>query len=81
MEVLLIAVVAATNIACFVIGARVGQKVQKNEPIELPSIDPFKAHAEREAQKKAKAEQERLEAILRNVEAYDGTSKGQKEVR
>jgi hypothetical protein len=81
MEVLLIAVVAATNIACFVIGARVGQKVQKNEPIELPSIDPFKAHREREAQKKAQAEQERLEAILRNVEAYDGTSRGQKEVK
>lgn len=81
MEVLLIAVVAATNIACFVIGARVGQKVQSGQSIELPSIDPFKAHREREAQKKAQAEQERLEAILRNVEAYDGTSKGQKEVK
>ena len=81
MEILLIALVTAANIACFVIGARVGQKVSKGEPIEMPSVDPFKAHREREAQKKAKAEQDRLEAILHNVEAYDGTSRGQKEVK
>ena len=81
MEILLIAVVAAMNIVCFVIGARVGQKVSKGEAIELLSVDPFKAHREREAQKKAKAEQDRLEAILHNVEAYDGTSRGQKEVK
>ena len=81
MEIVLIALVTAANIACFVIGARVGQKVSKGEAIELPSVDPFKAHREREAQKKAKAEQDRLEAILHNVEAYDGTSRGQKEVK
>lgn len=81
MEILLIALVTAANIACFVIGARVGQKVSKGEPIEMPSVDPFKAYREHEAQKKAKAEQDKLEAILHNVEAYDGTSRGQKEVK
>ena len=39
MEVLLMAVLAASNIACFLIGAKVGQKVSKDEEImmEMPS--------------------------------------------
>ena len=81
MEVLCMAVMAFANIACFVIGAKVGQKVKKDEPIELPSVDPFKAYREHEERKKARAEQDKYDAILHNVEVYDGTSNGQKEVK
>ena len=43
MEIVLILAVGALNIACFLIGAKVGQRVAKGEKIELPSANPVKA--------------------------------------
>ena len=80
MEVLLFAVMAASNILCFMVGAKVGQKVVKGEEVKLPNIDPMKAYREQQDMKEAQREQDRVEAILRNVEAYNGTAEGQKEV-
>ena len=77
MEVLLLAVMAASNIVCFIIGAKVGQAVSKGEKIETP--DPLKAYREREAKREAQKEQNRLDAIMQNIEAYDGTSNGQRD--
>ena len=81
MEVLLMAVMAASNILCFMLGAKVGQKVVKGEEIELPTINPLEAYREHEAKKEAKREQEKFDTILQNIDNYDGTSYGQKEVR
>ena len=80
MEILLAITVGALCIGCFLIGAKVGQTVSKGESIELPSADPFEAYRKREARKEARAEQERVETILYNVDNYDGTERGQKEV-
>ena len=78
MEVLLILVVGITNLACFLVGAKVGQKVVKGEPVELPN--PIKAIEKHQAEKEAKYEQSRKDIILRNIENYDGTEYGQEEV-
>ena len=43
MEVLLLAVMGAVNIACFIIGAKVGQTVSKGEDIKTPTIHPIEA--------------------------------------
>ena len=80
MEVLLLAVMAASNIACFLIGARVGQQASKGEEIEIPTVSPLEAVREHRAKKEAEWEQSRIDTILRNVEAYDGTSYGQEDV-
>ena len=80
MEVLLIIAVAVSNIACFLIGARVGQQVQKGEEIELPSVNPMEAIREHRAKQEAKWEQDRVDTILQNIEVYDGTAYGQKDV-
>lgn len=80
MEVLLFAVMAISNIVCFIIGAKVGQAVSKGEEIKTPAIDPLKAYREHEAKREAQKEQERLDTIMRNIEAYDGTGDGQEEV-
>ena len=81
MEVLLMAVMAASNILCFVLGAKVGQKVVKGEEIELPTINPMEAYREHEAKREAQREQEKFDTILQNIDSYDGTSYGQREVR
>lgn len=80
MEILLVITVGALCIGCFLIGAKVGQAVSKGETVELPSVNPFEAHRKAEARKEAQMEQERIDRILRNVDNYDGTGRGQEEV-
>ena len=80
MEILLILTVGALNVACFFVGAKVGQKVSKGEPIEVKLPNPIEAIREREDKKEAEREQDRYNTIMRNIEAYDGTSNGQEEV-
>lgn len=84
MEVLLLAVMGLTNIACFLIGAKVGQQVSKGEKVEMPTVNPMQAIKERKEMEEAKMqrqfEQSKWDIILRNVEAYDGTDYGQMEV-
>ncbi|MBR2388186.1 MAG: hypothetical protein IKB02_05400 [Clostridia bacterium] len=80
MEILIILTVGTLNIACFFIGAKVGQTVAKGEKIEAPSLNPMKAVKEHQAKKQAEAEQERIDTIMRNIESYDGTSRGQEDV-
>lgn len=78
--ILTILVVGTLNAVCFFIGAKVGQKVVKGEPIELPSIDPMKSYREKQDRKQAEREVETFNTILHNVDVYDGTSMGQKDV-
>ena len=56
MEALTILVIGALCIACFFVGAKVGQKVSKGEEVELPSLDPMKAIREHQEHKKIKEE-------------------------
>ena len=81
METILIILVSGTlNAVCFFIGARIGQKVSKGETIETPTLNPMKAIREREERKEADKESERLEIILQNIENYDGSPNGQRDV-
>ena len=81
MEIILtILVVGTLNVACFFVGAKVGQKVVKGEAIELPSLNPMKAYREAQDRRQAEREAERNDIIMQNIEAYDGTSAGQKDV-
>lgn len=78
-NVLIMALFAASNLLCFVIGAKISQKVQKNEPVELPKLDPLQAYREHQAEKEAKREQDREAIIWQNIENY-GTDNPQVDV-
>jgi len=78
MEVLLMAVMAASNILCFLIGAKVGQKVTKGEEVQLPN--PMEAYREHEARKEAERVKDKIDTIMRNIDSYDGTGYGQEDV-
>ena len=84
MQILLmtlwILVVGALCIACFFVGAKVGQQVSKGETVELPKVDPLKPIREFGDRKEAEREQERYNTILENIDRYDGTSSGQKDI-
>lgn len=80
MEALLLAVMAASNILCFIFGAKVGQTVSNGEEIKLPTVNPIEIAKERREKKEAEMAQDRLETIMRNIESYDGTGAGQEDV-
>jgi hypothetical protein len=80
MEIVLVVAVGAMCIACFMVGAKVGQTVSKGEDIQTPTVNPLKAYREHEQRKAAREEQDRMETILRNIEAYDGTADRQEDV-
>ena len=77
---LLIAVVATSNIVCFLIGAKIGQKVSKGEEVKLPTVNPVEVIREHREKKEYEHKQSQLETILRNIDNYDGTDFGQEEV-
>lgn len=79
MEFLLLAVMAASNVICFMLGAKVTQAASNGEKVELP-VNPVKAVREHLAKKEAEYEQSKIDTILSNLDSYDGTSNGQKEV-
>ncbi len=77
---LLLLLTGANSIVCFMLGAKLGQTVSKGEEIKLPNLNPLDAYRAHEARREAEVEQEIHDTILQNVECYDGTSNGQKDV-
>ena len=80
MDILLMLILSISNIVCFMVGAKVGQMVQKGETIKAPTINPVKLYNEHIDKKEAEIEKNRLDVIMRNIERYDGTGKGQEDV-
>lgn len=80
MNIILILIVSTLNIVCFLCGAKVGQKVTKGEDIHLPTLNPAEAIREREAKREARREQDKIDTIMRNIDAYDGTGYHQEDV-
>jgi hypothetical protein len=80
--ILIIAVVGTLNIACFFIGFKLGERVAKGE--KAPTLNPIKAVKEHNAKKlvdkEAEREQERIKTIMENIDSYNGTPYGQKDV-
>ena len=78
--ILLILAIGTLNVVCFFIGAKVGQKVVRGETIEMPSLNPIEAIRAQADRREAEREADRLDTIMQNIEAYDGTGSGQKDV-
>ena len=65
---------------CFINGVNTAQKVKEDKIVELPKISPLKAIREQIEHRENKREQDKLETIMQNIEAYDGTSNHQKDI-
>lgn len=80
MEILLALILGLTNIACFVVGAKVGQAVKNGDRVEMPLPNPMEAIRSAQDRREAQREQDRLDVIMRNIDSYDGTGNGQQDV-
>lgn len=75
-------VIALTGLLCilsFTIGAKIGQKVVKGEEIKIVK-SPVKMVEEYKDNKERKKELEKEKIIAENIDNYDGTSIGQKDL-
>lgn len=80
MELLLILGTGLINVLCFFVGAKVGQTVVKGKEVELPTINPMEAYRQHQEKKEAEKEKQINDIILENIDNYDGTANGQKDV-
>jgi hypothetical protein len=79
-NILTIIALGTLNIVCFFVGAKIGQKVVKGEEIKAPEITILTPIRDYQRKKQAEAEQNKIDTIMQNIEAYNGTSAGQKDV-
>ena len=81
MEILLCTVFGVFILLSFVIGVRIGQKVNNDEPIRLNPvrvIDEYKE--EKEVKRQIKEAESKLNVMFDNIDTYDGTGLGQKDI-
>lgn len=78
--IILVMLMGGMNLLAFLIGARVGQKVVNNEPVELPTINPLTLYKEHKDKEEMSKEQEKLNTMLDNINNYDGSSANQKDI-
>lgn len=80
MEVLLLLIMSASNIVCLVFGVKVGMSVKKGEEVKLPTLNPLEIYKAHREDKAAEAEMKRIDAVMQNLESYNGTEAGQKDI-
>ena len=82
MDILLCTVFGVFILLSFVIGVRIGQKVNNNEPIELNPVKVYKDYKEEEESKRQlKFSEEVMNTMLENIDNYNGTAEGQKDIK
>lgn len=78
--IILCSVFGVFLILAFIIGARVGQKIVKGEEVKVDVPHPVEAIKEHLEKKEIEKEQSRIEIMMNNIDNYDGTALGQKEI-
>lgn len=82
MILVLIGMIGLMNIVCFYIGAKIGQKVVNKEPLIIKTpMEVVKEKIEDRAYKREQEKQDELiDTIQHNIDIYDGTTIGQKDL-
>lgn len=78
-DVILVLMVGSVNLLSFWLGARLGSK-EKANGIRLPNLNLIAKLEEHEEKKEEQRERERLDVIRQNIDSYDGTAEGQKDI-
>lgn len=79
-EILLCTVFGVFLCFAFIKGIQIGQSIENNTPVEMPSLNIAKKVQEIKQSKQDQKEIDKMNTILENIENYDGTDTNQKEV-
>lgn len=67
-------------VSCFYFGAKIGQKITNNHELKLPNINPVNIVKEHIEKREEKKEINKLQVMSDNIDNYDGTGLGQKDI-
>lgn len=79
-ELLLVVFICLSNITCLVVGVKVGQKAYRGEEIAMKIPNPVEKVQSFKVSQENKKEQEAIKDMLYNIDVYDGTSLGQRDI-
>ncbi len=81
METVLICTVFGVFLCfAFVFGIKIGELLSQGKTIDIPSLNPIKQLKKNIENKSQRKERENYNKLLQNIDNYDGTELGQKEV-
>ena len=78
--IILMITVSTLNIVCFFIGIKAGKNGDINMP-DISKINPARVYEERREKKETEKKMEEMKNILANMDRYDGTAAGQRDIR
>lgn len=78
--IILCTIVGVFIIVSYSLGLKNGQRLSKNEEVVVPNVNPIKAIADEKERYEERKKQEIQEIIDYNIDNYDGTGLGQKDV-
>lgn len=67
-------------ILAYTLGLKNGQKLKNNEEIKIPEINPVKIVRNEIETSKQKKKQDAYDTMMANIDNYDGTGLGQKDI-
>lgn len=67
-------------LVAYSLGLKNGQRLSKNEEVVIPNVNPVKAVTEEIEKHEEKKKQEAYEIMISNIDNYDGTGLGQKDI-
>ena len=79
--IILVLLMGGMNLLAFLIGARTAQKAHKGEEIKLPSINPIDMFEKHEEQRMIEQAEYERNLMLENINNYNGTGLGQKDIK
>lgn len=78
--IILCTIVGVFIIVSYSLGLKNGQRLSKNEEVVVPNVNPVKVVTKKIEKHEERKKQEREEIIDYNIDNYDGTGLGQKDV-
>ena len=78
--VLLVVFICLSNFICLIVGVKVGQKASRGEDIPIKLPNPVEKIQTMKDSQEYKKEREAIETMLYNIDVYDGTGMGQKDI-
>lgn len=78
--ILLLFLVGCFILVAYTLGLKNGQKLKNNEEIKMPEINPVKAIKNEMENYEEKKKQEINEINMFNIDNYDGTGLGQRDI-
>ena len=78
--IILCIIVGVFIIVSYSLGLKNGQRLSKNEEVVVPNVNPIKAIADEKERYEERKKQEIQEINSYNIDHYDGTGLGQKDI-